>query len=299
MNAQEVCHQFAAGNYRKSGNVFADAATRTLYSYGTHFPMARFTGNPEIPVLMTNRGYSVTTAKHISWASQALSHFNPVFVYNPAADSPHAHAENYRAMIQDAFRSFEAAGAPRVRPGTRAASLSNAAAGLANSERYRKAFKVPLSALGAGDASARRSLLAMDPADIDGAREAATTAKAKREETARRKAAKQIREWQAGESDSRPNLPGPALLRVKGNAVETSQGARVHVTHAARLWPLVERVRKSGNPVRPEGVKVGDYTLTEIRPDGVTIGCHVIPYGEMKRISAEVLEAAKGTLAEA
>jgi len=70
------------------------------------------------------------------------------------------------------------------------------------------------------------------------------------------------------------------LLRISGNEVETSRGARVGIRAAKRLLDLCERVWATGvdliytweNP----GPKVGVYQLQYINQTEVVIGCHTL-----------------------
>src|SRR3990167_6686372 len=69
-NNREVAHIWAQQRQSegKSGNMFFEGAT--IYSYGHHFPIARF-ARPDTVLLTSNR-YSVSTAKHINYTRQAL-----------------------------------------------------------------------------------------------------------------------------------------------------------------------------------------------------------------------------------
>jgi hypothetical protein len=74
-----------------------------------------------------------------------------------------------------------------------------------------------------------------------------------------------------------------ALLRVKGNKVETSEGADVPLDHALRLLSIIERGQAR------KGERVGVYNLESVsdlnkEPVIVTIGCHKIELSEAKRV---------------
>jgi hypothetical protein len=317
MNTREIAHAFAAENYgprgtRKAGSVTIEEHNRTLYSYAA--PIARFTGNPKMPVLITSRTYSMTTSRHTRDAYRALHHLKPFVVYNPAAKYPGEHADNVRRMYLDAEFALRTAASARRRPETRAAALREAAHQHARAETYRDAFKLPLSALDKETRAIRDTVRRIDPADLDAAAALITQAnnaalarreKAEKKRTeAQRKAfaeqeerhRTQREDWLAGRGSYYPreHHAAPARLRVNGNAVETSHGARVHVRDAARLWPLAERAHRTGTTYCPEPPhKVGPYTLDEVRPDGVTVGCHVIRFEEMQRIRDQVFAAAE------
>lgn len=317
MTSQEIAHLFAAENYgprgtRRAGNVSMEQHNRTLYSYAA--PIARWTGNAKLPVLITSRHYSPTTARHTRDAWRALHHLSPFAVYNPSAHYPGEQAANVAHLYTEAQQELDTAANTRRRPETRAAALSRAADAHARAETYRAAFRIPIASLDAETRATRDTVRRIDPAQLDSA--AATIAEANAAATKRRAAAEAKRsaaqrkamaeqaerdrarreDWLAGRAQYYPreHHSAPARLRVQCNAVETSHGARVHVRDAARLWPIAERAHKTGNSYRPEPPhKVGPYTLDEVTPEGVRIGCHVIQIEEMQRIRADVFAAAE------
>lgn len=72
-NASDCIHTFAqqTQEHGRSNNVFFYG--KILYSYGYHYELAKFLTNDI--VLINDVGYSVTTAKHIQKASQALRQY--------------------------------------------------------------------------------------------------------------------------------------------------------------------------------------------------------------------------------
>jgi hypothetical protein len=76
----------------QQGNLFRSG--KTIYSYGYHFPIAKHVDHKTI--LMTTRGYSNSTAKHIILVRQAISHKDVIYCYNPES----SHAENVEAFVR-------------------------------------------------------------------------------------------------------------------------------------------------------------------------------------------------------
>lgn len=64
-----------------------------LYSYGYHFPIARFVGDDT--VLITTDRYSVTTNKHISWAVYHCQGLRRFYVDQVMATIQHVHNRNF------------------------------------------------------------------------------------------------------------------------------------------------------------------------------------------------------------
>ena len=80
----------------------------------------------------------------------------------------------------------------------------------------------------------------------------------------------------------------PVMLRIDGDEVVTSRGARFPASHAKRALAFVRRVRESGQAYVRNGhtIHLGPYALDRIEPDGtVRAGCHVVSWEEIERIS--------------
>src|SRR5436190_24347448 len=69
-------HKVQESARNAQGNLYFDG--ETIYSYGSHFPIARHTvdnptkKNPKLAVLFTTRSYSVTTSGHVSAVRSAI-----------------------------------------------------------------------------------------------------------------------------------------------------------------------------------------------------------------------------------
>lgn len=68
---------------------------RTIFSYGSHFPMARFVEGRV--ALYTTRGYSNSTARHKSYVWRALYERNVAIfnVFDPSSSDNAQHFQNY------------------------------------------------------------------------------------------------------------------------------------------------------------------------------------------------------------
>ena len=100
-----------------------------------------------------------------------------------------------------------------------------------------------------------------------------------------------IQQWKAGSNSAMPysstvpqwvltQASATTYLRVVGNEVETSRGARIGIRAAARLLQMCDRIWANGvdllysydNP----GPQIGPYQLQLIDMDKVVIGCHTL-----------------------
>jgi hypothetical protein len=96
MNKRQESARNSGGNFYFNGD--------TIYSYGSHFPIARHVEKEagDTAVLMTYRGYSNTTSKHI-WMVERAIHGKKIYVYRP--DDYH-HLETYAKEQMDMFAGY-------------------------------------------------------------------------------------------------------------------------------------------------------------------------------------------------
>lgn len=260
----------------------------TGYSYA--MPICRHAkakdGTPCI--LFTTDGYSVTTSKHKSMFYRAIPSGVPVYrVHDVLATGKASHAANVKERDEHLARlSTEA---HKARPGTLKAQ--NLAAELqseiANRNAYAQAFGVRVKPLSEAEAVTLAQKLAQEAEKA--VKRAQKAALARQREMAA-EFALAFPQWLSGE---RENLPcqtpySGAYLRVNGDEMETSQGARVPLTHAKRAVARVVKVRASGQSWHRNGstLPVGHYHIDSISETGdVVAGCHRIAWEEIERFA--------------
>lgn len=112
--------------------------------------------------------------------------------------------------------------------------------------------------------------------------------------------------WIAGEGPAYAyRLKGPrdsALIRAEGAEIDgcavaagelvTSQGARVPLAHAVRVFGFVRAVRERGQAWERKGgvgPRAGHFTVDSVEPDGsFRAGCHYIAWEETERLAREL-----------
>jgi hypothetical protein len=78
------------------------------------------------------------------------------------------------------------------------------------------------------------------------------------------------------------------MLRVSGDQIESSMGARIPVEHAPRIWALVQACRASGRAYQANGhtEHAGRYAIDSVSAEGeLKAGCHTIPYAELELLA--------------
>lgn len=307
-------HQTQESGRNPQGNLSFDGPT--IRSYST--PVARLypKKGAESLVLISERRYSMTTARQLGMIAQATRHLTRIYVPVPCFDKSGnmnwrnssertvaaCHAANLKFLLDRMNGNFAAAGR---RMSERAVEWDrNAARGRhADFAAYVAHFgirrKVPaLPDFGPALERARR-IETPDPV-----RDAAKIRARERKE-ARKVAAAFVAvncarsSWRMGGSlpyvrysyrnrNRAENPAVPVMLRIAEDQIETSQGARIPVADAPRLWQLVESARARGG-IEFNGLhapKAGDYQINQVEPDGtLRVGCHVIPHSELRSMA--------------
>ena len=262
----------------------------TIFSYGRHFPIARFLRKPRGHVagivLFTTRSYSVTTAKHKSLTRDAIHSSIVIRVPDVLVRNAREHGENAKTLLKEAleFRAkvlrsrsrwnfqnytekienlktyLSFPGIIRI-PASIRREIESAPFEFTEAERVKWEAKVARAegrAVQQGAADERRRIQAMD-------------------------ASEKLELWKRGEVENMPYHYGlPVALRLRGDTVQTSLGAEVSISEARILYRLIKR----GTPVH--GFRIGDFTV--ISCNGVLkIGCHEIERSEVERVGELIL----------
>ncbi len=283
-------HQTQDEARNSTGSFYFDGPT--IYSYGSHFPIARHVTNErsERAILLTTAHHSVTTSGHCSAVAGAIPSDVPVFrvphLRNSWGDLPN-HTDNVESYVRRISELLGKAKRARVHRDW----YQREALGLREQlKRYVAFFALRDVAVPESDElDALQSWIAAHEEEEQQRREEAARLT---EEERRREQADRIQRFRAGD----PNvsyIPGVSpMLRIVGDEVQTSLGARFPVVHALRALTFVRRVRESGQGYVHNGhtIHLGHYVIDRIEPDGtVHAGCHVVKWEEIERIAQQLV----------
>lgn len=319
---QNIAHRWAqdTGASLKGFNMYSEGAV--IYSYGPHFPIARFvTAKDGRRVVLFNAdSYSVSTSKHKSYTWRAIPQGVPVFEIPKLSSSADysdkaTGKEVIAAMVEEAGKLY----AQGLRARTRAEWLyDQARKKLDDAGAFAAAFghrwKRPLNLDVMGRELAAKA-----------AKQAKAEAKARKEREARQaEEAKRQREidaerflaWRRGEPGSRVPYSwqvddaGRCYVRRSpdGESLQTSQGADVPWSHAVKAFRFIRLCVERGEGWQRNGrtVRVGHYQIDSIDADGnMTAGCHRFLWDDMRALaeregvfalspSAEAVETREG-----
>jgi len=234
----------------------------TIYSYGSHFPIAKHIevcGQPY--VLFTVRSYSNTTAKHISITRSACSHKELIFCYDVTATNE-AHESNFSLWQRDAenfARKLSTARKPEL-------YISELHHIRKQAKIYADLFSLELpstllAAVTIEDKEGLKVYLEQKEAMI-AKQEAEKKSKQQKEHRA------QIKKFLEFKSHRVFSNGGIDVIRVNGENVETSQAVKIPVAVAKRIYNslLSGQLQKEG--------KVLDYIISSIDKKHLIVGCH-------------------------
>lgn len=265
----------------------------TIYSFGRHFPIARFTdataGGLPVVLFTIENGWGGYTGRHIGHARNALHGLNVEVIecLEPGTrdgrhnsrelsqeDQHAANVEDYGARYLDALKAAALARSRGPQHIERAEQLRQWCA------LYCEAFALDVPAWVTDEA----------PANLPEIRARAAKHAAEEKDRKRAKLAGDAAEWRAGGRAELPYAYPDTLLRLSRNGrhVETSRGASVPVSDARRLWRLVAQcVATATGLTTPPPVAVGAFELRSISREGCCIvGCHTLDYSESLAFAA-------------
>ena len=282
---KDVCHVWAhqLQSDARFGNIFFEGDT--IYSYGSHFPIARHvTHKGKHVILFTTRSYSSTTAGHKSEVRYAIPSGVPVFYVDDVTEKPSkANLDNYAKRIAYQAEVVTRAKSRMERDLEQLQNLVNEANAFCETFGFKTRFTMPANV------------------DEMKALAAEQTAKAQRAAKAREKQAKEKRakeaaeqlekleQWRQGASVYCGRVDGYDYLRLNGDEVETTQNAVVPLKHVNRVAKLILKKATAETEWHTNGetIRVGEYHLESIGVNGdVRIGCHLFSRAEIERFAA-------------
>ena len=262
----------------------------TIYSYGSHFPIARHVTNErgERAVLFTTAHHSVTTSGHCSAVASAIPPNVPVFHVphlRSSWDELPDHADNVESYVRRISELLGKAKRARVNRDWH----QREALALREQLRGYVAFFDLIAALPeSNELDELEAWIREHEAEERQRREEAARIA---ERVRRRDQAEQIQRFLAGDPYASYVAGVSPMLRVVGDEVETSLGARFPRAHAIRGLAFVRKVRASGQEYVRNGhtIHLGNYVIDRIDSDGsVHAGCHVVRWEEIERIAPQL-----------
>ena len=285
-NKDMVAHVWAQQNQQEgrtaTGNFYFNGPT--LYSYGSHFIVGKFEEfKGKRCILMSTRSYSVTTASQQAIARQAIRN-NPLPVFYVPCPEEFG-VKNKTIWDRDIAALLKKAATARTKRESIMQEVTDLAA-MANS--YADFFELPWTVKVPALSEEFCTNIRKDN------KERALQERIRKETRERAEAhikATCISEWLLGSKDSIPYgyRPENALLRVRGDEIQTSHGATVSISQALRILPIIRNCRDTSTGFVANGrtEHIGQFAVREIMSNGdMLVGCHSIKWSEIEKIAA-------------
>lgn len=280
-----ICHEFATGNKNEShGNHIYFTSFdggRTLYSYGRHFAISRIT--PDGVCFFTIRSYSVTTAKHISEARGALSHYDLILCPYPDEYGPQLNFEYWQNELQSLERQLTTAR-------NKARRINEITGFLNQIERFCGAtgYKLPDYYAHFAEIVERG---AASPEIIEQMKQARARARREAIEAAAARA-ERVREWESGERETLPytdtesNVPLRIEERKGYKIVVTAKGVPVTIAAALKFYDAL----KAGELHPWQTIDTGGarFTIRDITKEKIQICCHTFKIAYLDAFRAKL-----------
>ena len=249
----------------------------TIYSYGSHFPIARHVETKRgRAVLFTTRSYSSTTAGHKCVVSSACRHLTTFHV-------PDVYGTDYRAGF-DSYRKryLELAQKYTKARNRKPEYLGELRAIVEEANQYAAFFGLRARLTLPDDLSAMET-------ECKAIEKRERERKQREERKREREAQERLQKWVDGEIDYCPNGYGqPIRLRIVGDELQTSRGARVPLDHAVKAFRTIKRLRDKGQSYERNGhtIHLGHFALDSVDAQGnVRAGCHEVAWDEIARVA--------------
>jgi len=277
----------------RQGNLYFTGDT--IYSYGSHFPIARYVVSEggERAVLFTTASHSVTTSSHCSAVRSAIPSGIRVFhvpnVCHGRYSGSELTADDHEGNLADYAERIEKHVITSARARSSYARESNHEQAVCLRDEavaYCAFFGLPVPNIPEVPELDSDALTAIRKREAKRAAEKAEQTKRERAEALVRQQ-ELIAKWRVGQY-SGYLYDVPVMLRIDGDQVVTSRGARFRASHAKRALAFVRKVRESGQAYIRNGhtIHLGPYAIDRIEPDGtVRAGCHVVSWKEIERIA--------------
>jgi hypothetical protein len=276
-----VAHDFATriktkGSTPNGSLWFEDG---TIYSYGRHFPIAKFRTDPKTGtelVLFTRHSYSVSTAKHVRIVSQALRQYDRIYVRD-LAECAATNIEKWCADVKLLFVSLAVARKKEkyISEIKHTISEIKTYASFTGTKLNKESEKI-LSHFGAANFDAYLQKEA-DRIKAD---------RIKADKKAKVAFDKNLNSWRSFKTNRLfINPTGFDFLRYNNESkrIETSQDVKIPLEIALRFYSHIKTVLSNGGCKNCDQ-SILHYDVKEINTKFMQIGCHKIQLSEVENL---------------
>lgn len=286
-----VCHVWAQqsqyeGRTSDKNIFFRD---KTIYSYGEHFPMARFLDADTVLVNRTH--HSPTTGKHQSYVRQAIDHLHSIYTTTEiikfvnsyqikSADSKKKLKDLVAGSVTRVIVTQAQRAVKRKRVELKQSDIAIAQYVYKNAVELLNFYKIKMPVAVKHKLDQAKKLKKEAELEIK-----------RREENARTAAKLWVKGEELGYGDLDDlHRSQEIYLRIRNNEneIETTRGATFPVEHARRAFKFILECRKENKEWHTNGhtIHLGHFQIDSIDSEGnVRAGCHQVKWPEIERIA--------------
>lgn len=247
----------------RTGNGNFYFQNNTIYSYGSHFPIAKhvnFEGKKAI--LFTTREYSASTSVHIGIAAYASNHISKIYCKDPTCGSFHEeNLKNFIYRIEEQAKKLTNARKPEL-------YILPIHQITAQAKEYLEYFNFPISEVmqSAFDITDKGKYF-----EYAQAKDEMLTRELKRRKKEQKKLFTiSLKKWLTGEKDRMYDRIDQDYLRIHNGRIQTSQNVELPIELGKRLYQqiLSDTLKENDTVLSYRVIKTGSEYV---------IGCHSFP----------------------
>lgn len=302
VSESEVAHMWASQSQneaRKQNNSFY-FNNRTIYSYGSHFPIAVISEQDANIVYFTTRTYSNTTAGHINTTSHACNHKTKIYCSNPVNASEGYHEDNiasFEKQAKNIAQSLPNSRKPEI-------YLNRIKEQRDLLKTYANHFNIDLTSpehelayiwiesKSGGTEASEQERKAIELANIERAKQhairQAKELKQHKQNLVKWRKFKSVHAVNKSTLYSRSEEIDYLRFNVDTNRIETSQGVEVPLDYAKKFYMQVLETVANGKCELCGTDFLSKYQIKDINKNFIQIGCHKITIKEIKALAKQL-----------
>ena len=272
----ELCHKWAnmeqESGRNANGSMYFNGST--IYSYGSHFPIAKHIVNEQgqRAVLFTERSYSVTTEKHKSQVWMSCKNDNIIFCSLPNS----THQDNFNFWLNIA----ELQGARKLKTARKPELYLNIISNVeSKAVKYADFFGIEIPETLKAVLSIKDKSQYLDYQHK--ANELAKIEEQKRLKEQKAKFKEDIKKWFNCETSRLYTNYKYDFLRINDNRIETTQAVQIPIELGKRLFLSVK------NQSLKVGDKVLNYSVNQVGKE-IKIGCHTFKQSYLLKFGSQL-----------
>jgi|LakMenEpi03Aug12_release.lakeMendotaPanAssembly.Ray.scaffolds.fasta_scaffold70293_6 hypothetical protein len=283
LNADNVAHTWAnqQQNEARTPNNSFYFYNDTIYSYGSHFPIAKHTTNSkgETAILFTTRSYSNTTSKHIYTVKRSIPNKENIIYCNNPANSSNDNILFWDREIDNIYRAL----AKAKKPSKYLLELSHLKAQILEYCNFME-VEIPQAISLKLDITSKAEIVEI----VEKEKAIKAEIEAKKEKEKEQETKKQLKKFRAFERFNLYSKFSYLRYNEATQRIETSQRIEIPLEIAKRLYKAIKTALIDiNNPTQEilENLNVLTYKVKNIQKDFIEIGCHKIEMKEINKIA--------------